>query len=274
MKELIKIQTNEVGENCVSARELHEGLKIKSKFNDWMTNRIKKYGFEEKKDFILVTKILETNNPKNPTTKEKDYIITIDMAKELCMVENSEIGRQFRKYFIDMTEFKEIYGVKVNKLGQIISLKGKMGIGSLNNGYRETYTNLKKNIRIHRLVAELFIPNLENKPYVNHIDGNKQNNCVFNLEWVTASENEKHAYDNNLKKPYWERKNIGARSKPIEYYIGRLNTLSNWKKIFKRNNWIFNEECFIKDKENPIIRIYKGNKKISYKYKYIGDKND
>ena len=56
MKELIKIQTNEVGENCISARELHEGLKIKSKFNDWMTNRIKKYGFEEKIDFILVTK--------------------------------------------------------------------------------------------------------------------------------------------------------------------------------------------------------------------------
>lgn len=101
MKELIKIQTNEVGENCISARELHEGLKIKSKFNDWMTNRIKKYGFEEKIDFILVTKILETNNPKNPTTKEKDYIITVDMAKELCMVENSEIGRQFRKYFIE-----------------------------------------------------------------------------------------------------------------------------------------------------------------------------
>ena len=101
MKELIKIQTNEVGENCISARELHEGLKIKSKFNDWMTNRIKKYGFEEKMDFILVTKILETNNPKNPTTKEKDYIITVDMAKELCMVENSEIGRQFRKYFIE-----------------------------------------------------------------------------------------------------------------------------------------------------------------------------
>ena len=101
MKELIKIQTNEVGENCVSARELHEGLEIKSKFNDWMTNRIKKYGFEENLDFILVTKILVTNNPKNPTTKEKDYIITVDMAKELCMVENNELGRQFRKYFIE-----------------------------------------------------------------------------------------------------------------------------------------------------------------------------
>lgn len=101
MKELIRFQANELGENCVSARELHKGLEIKSKFTDWIKNRISKYRFEEKMDFILVSKVLETNNPKNPTTKETDYIITVDMAKELCMVENNELGRQFRKYFIE-----------------------------------------------------------------------------------------------------------------------------------------------------------------------------
>ena len=60
MNELIKITTNEEGQNCVSARELHEGLEIKSRFNDWIKNRIKKYGFEENIDYICLTKNLVT----------------------------------------------------------------------------------------------------------------------------------------------------------------------------------------------------------------------
>lgn len=60
-------------------------------------------------------------------------------------------------------------------------------------------------VSIHRLVAKHFIPNPENKPQVNHIDGDKSNNCVNNLEWVTCVENMEHAiknglYDNKLKK--------------------------------------------------------------------------
>lgn len=68
------------------------------------------------------------------------------------------------------------------------------------------YTNLSneskyKTFRIHRLVAELFIPNPENKPEVNHKDGDKSNNSVDNLEWVTRRENKQHAYKLGLEKP-------------------------------------------------------------------------
>lgn len=59
-------------------------------------------------------------------------------------------------------------------------------------------TKVRKNQFIHRLIAKAFIPNPLNKPHVNHIDGNKQNNCISNLEWNTCKENSQHAVNLGL----------------------------------------------------------------------------
>lgn len=58
----------------------------------------------------------------------------------------------------------------------------------------------QKTLRVHRLVGELFIPNPKNLPQLNHKDGNKLNNQACNLEWITDSDNKKHAYANGLMK--------------------------------------------------------------------------
>ncbi len=86
--------------------------------------------------------------------------------------------------------------VKNNKTGKI--LKQQMC-----NEYKKVNLSLghgkMKRFSVHRLVAIAFIPNKENKEYVNHKDGVRYNNCVDNLEWVTVSENAKHAVDTGLR---------------------------------------------------------------------------
>jgi len=100
--EIVPIYENSKGERLINARELHNVLENKRKFADWIKQRIEHYKFAEYQDFIPFHNFVkgDENGFGNKSTKE--YYLTIDMAKELCMVENNEIGRKIRKYFIEV----------------------------------------------------------------------------------------------------------------------------------------------------------------------------
>lgn len=87
----------------VSGRELHAALEVKTPYTQWF-DRMTEYGFSENEDYILVSQKSETNNPKNPYTTITDHNLTIPMAKELCMLQRNEKGKQFRQYFIKVEE--------------------------------------------------------------------------------------------------------------------------------------------------------------------------
>ena len=102
------------------------------------------------------------------------------------MVEFSNLGRV--KSYYRHHKGKILTNCDINKLGYVrIKINGKR-------------------YGLHRLVAELFVPNPEHKTEVNHKDGNKFNNRADNLEWITRSENQKHAYKLGLQKPSEKQK--------------------------------------------------------------------
>lgn len=137
-----------------------------------------------------------------------------------------EIGHCNGNYLIN--EKGEVYSKKTNKL-----LKG-----SQTKGYKFIYILYKGKYRspkIHRLVAETFIENIYNKPIINHKDGNPLNNNVNNLEWVTYSENTKHAYKIGLQKP------LKGKENPMYGMCGKNNIRSKRIFMFSLSNLFIRE---------------------------------
>ncbi len=141
--------------------------------------------------------------------------------------------------FIDIEGFNGRY--QISNYGRVKSFTKKAGIlkPSIMRGYEQisllTQNGNKKTIRIHRLVANAFITNPYNKAEVNHIDGNKKNNNISNLEWASHSENIKHAYkigllispvrklsDEDVKNIFLE--NMSTRKLAIKYNTSKSTT--------------------------------------------------
>ena len=93
MNEILRVN---VDTQMVSARELHEKLHISTRFNDWFP-RMCEYGFAENEDFY--SKMSKTENGGRPS---KDYEISVDMAKQICMIQRTPEGKACRQYLIDL----------------------------------------------------------------------------------------------------------------------------------------------------------------------------
>ena len=132
-----------------------------------------------------------------------------DLSMILVSAERYALGRRtynLKEVWKDIKGYEGLY--QVSNMGKIKSLKFSHGNKEkILKGNKEKFGYLvvtlyknkgRKNFKIHRLVAETFIPNPKNLPQVNHIDGNKQNNRIDNLEWCTAKENTNHAHKTGL----------------------------------------------------------------------------
>lgn len=87
----------------IDARRLHNWLGVKTRFHEWVSRRVDEYGFEEPADFCSIV----SKTGGRPRT---DYLLTLDTAKELAMVERTELGRKTRRYFIQMDKAADVDG--------------------------------------------------------------------------------------------------------------------------------------------------------------------
>lgn len=168
------------------------------------------------------------------------------------------VGYENRYLISNKGNLKSLGGFWINKKGTIVKFNPRIMKQFNTQGY--LYSNLCNGIKqtpkkIHRLVADAFIPNPENKRNINHIDGNKSNNNLENLEWATHSENLIHAYKLGLHKP--KKRNFGdnPRSKKI------IDIKNN--KIYSSINHLSFES---KIPRTTLTRKIKNNKLNQYKY--------
>ena len=206
------------------------------KFYEVMIQANKK-GLDLEKIFKIKKKILETCEDLYGDTE-----IWKDVIGYEGLYEVSNFGR--------VRSCNRILKNTTNNIWQ--NFKGRMlkqDIGD--RGYycvRLCKNNKSKHLYVHRLVLETFIPNPENKEQVNHIDGNKRNNRVDNLEWCTVSENIQHAYDTGLNE---------LRKKAVNQYDLNGNLIKRWNSmadIEKENK---------KYKANNISHCCRGKSKTS-----------
>ena len=143
----------------------------------------------------------------------------------------------YKEIWKDVVGYEGLY--QINNFGKVKNRYNKiLKLKIDKNGYLIAYLYKNKVMKCkksHRLVAEAFIDNPENKPQVNHKDGNKQNNYVDNLKWCTNKENIIHCWENNLHKKKFGSNHNG--SKKISQFDLNGNFIKHWESIIEASNY-------------------------------------
>lgn len=187
----------------------------------------------------------------------------------------------------DIKDFEGLYQIsnygRVKSLGRMIKHDGSYsGYISIKECIRKArrdkhgywYLNLNKNSvsktkKLHRLVAEHFLEKVHGKEQVNHIDGNKDNNAISNLEYCTPSENNKHAFKIGLKK-IWN-KNLYGKANSNTRIIKQYDINGDF---IKRFDCIADASRELGIKYNMIFRVCKGTRKQTHNYIFVYDECD
>jgi anti-repressor protein len=165
---IVPINDSQIGDDnvkTVDARDLHKFLGSKQQFSNWIRKRINEYGFVEGVDYLINKIIYQV---KSGAKYRLEYLITIDMAKELGMVEKTEKGREVRRYFIDcektmrklsdslimqfnraVLEFEKFSDMASNA-GKTLSIVGKQ----LKPQAKDRVSSLKDRIQPHLFVVD------------------------------------------------------------------------------------------------------------------------
>lgn len=213
MNELIKITTNESGNQVVSARELHKFLESKQQFADWIKNRIDKYGFIENQDFEVFQDFM--NNPSGGRPL-KEYALTLDMAKELAMVEGNEKGRQARRYFI---ECEKLAKQLMNTQQPVLPLKNQLQLDILNSAGDENQVLYALLEYEKQYVKPLELENEAMKPKAEFYDIVADSSDTFTMNEVAKNVNIKGLGRNKMFAFLRYHKILMLNNDPYQRYV-------------------------------------------------------
>ncbi len=224
LQQLIAIETNSINGatvQTVNARDLHEFLKVGKDFSNWIKDRIKQYEFVENQDYVIVDNL---SSPKSASAKSrqqpiKDYAISIDMAKELSMVERNEKGKEARQYFIQC-EKQAKAAVALPQLNDPSWLRGML----LN--YTEQVEELKQTVDS---LENLFQVGMTPVQFCKQLNGVN----IMGVNLFLAERNFLYDGQQEENKPYEWRVKTYARDKYFTEKVVTVNTEKGKKKFYE-----------------------------------------